>query len=329
MFITFSILPLLVIPLFDYFYSSSKWLYLYALAFILINLFIFLPKKFKFPKPDKNRFIIFVILGLLFAASVFSNSPIFVYPVITHFLLGLIFFLISFNSYSGDKEESLDKVAKFNLIGTSVVLLVCLFQLFKIPGLEFLGIDPGQFGATLGNPNFLGEYLGLSIIIQIFSLNKKRSSYKKLKIIFLLLSLVVIYITHCRSALLALMIALIFTYLGLIKKYWKKSFLIMSILAFLIFVTSSLSEKPFFPIKSGSNKARFIRYVNSLYMVKDRPFFGFGPDKFLSAYLPFKEKYKNDPEISQNVLEKNLHSTYLEIMVEYGHLFLDLLLGLW
>ena len=327
MFLTFSLLPLLVVPIFEYFYSTSKWLYLYGLVLVLISLLLFSSKKIKIPLIDGKRLFLIGFLVLFFIGNILSNGPLYIRPILINLLLGGLIAFFSFNSFLERENNTLKKVSKANSIGCFFVLLICSFQHFNIPGPEKIGLLPGQLGATFGNPNFLAEYLGLSIIIQIFSLDFVSSKVeRRFKITLLMLSFIVFYMTFCRSAFLALKLSLIITYFYLLKKYWKKCLVIFSVLFILFLSFYSLSPRKTFPSKSGSNKARFIRYVNSLYMIADRPFLGFGPDRFISEYLPYKSKYKKDPEVLGNTLERHLHSTYLETAVEFGPIFLILLL---
>lgn len=228
--------------------------------------------------------------------------------------------------------------------------LVCLYGL-----LQYFTLDPldwkekalltGRIFSSLGQPNFLGQYLIMVIPISFFSLIfiTRQLFSRFLVFILILIELFCLLFTYSRAAWLGLLVSLsIFIILFLfIKKYKKIAWSLIVIgLAGIIFLISfniiiprnSILLQPgeitfvnrlqsVFNLESGSNRIRLYYWQAGLDEFRgaswSRKIFGYGPETLSSIFIKY---YRSDWGIYEtiNTWPDRTHNAIFDIILQFG-----------
>ncbi len=186
--------------------------------------------------------------------------------------------------------------------------------------------------ASLGNPNFLAEFLVLSAPLSLYLLDDGRR-YTIFIVVFLLMGLTVFF-TYSRLAW-AVMLLFMITSIILAPVYLRRK-LIIPYLLFIILASTFF----IYHCKTGSTRAeRIIRSVNksgkcliaerevmyraAIAMLRDSSLCGLGPGAFGFNYLDYQGravKEMEDLSLKQNLIDlDHVHSDFLEIGIESGY----------
>lgn len=248
------------------------------------------------------------------------------YRTITYELF-CFFLIILFSSFSAKESSSrgfVNTLALFNLASLFYIVSVILVNVFWN--------NQNALDLFFGNRNHLAEFLGISIIIQVFCHKTYPAKFYIFRGIAFYSTIGASYIclvTLCRSVLLSLILCvLVYFLIQIFKSIRGKKFTISPtvgiILIALLLGSSFFGYKTFFSgtsetayIKSATTNLRLIRWKNTVEMIRDRPL-GFGPGNYEFAYLEYKDKKENDFEATETVLIKSPHNGYLELFSEYG-----------
>jgi|GEM_PF-2961032 putative inorganic carbon (HCO3(-)) transporter len=274
------------------------------------------------------------------------RSP-FLYPA-----LALLFFLA--RQYG--REEGRMRILIQVVLGVGG--LVCVYGLLQFAGLDlslyrlegsaFGPIRPeGRWGrpfSTLGNPNFLGEFLaGLLPLALVFYLSAGRAR-RWLGGGLLLASLFLILVSGARAALLAALGgSAFFWWEGRRRFLWRRLGPLLVAVLVLVGagmwvpgVRDSLYRSPkklaaMGAVGEGSAGARLLWWRISLEMIKARPFLGTGTGTFREAYPDFQrqffqkqrarvwiERVKAAWKDNYNATVEAPHNEYLQMAAEMG-----------
>jgi O-antigen ligase len=186
--------------------------------------------------------------------------------------------------------------------------------------------------ASLGNPNFLAEFLVLSAPLSLYLFDDGRR-YIIFIVVFLIIGLTVFF-TYSRLAW-AVMLLFMITSIVLAPVYLRRKlitpYLLLIILASTFFI---------YHYKTGSTRAeRIVRSVNrngecliaereimyraSISMLRDSSLCGLGPGAFAFNYLDYQGRAVKAMEglsLKQNLIDlDHAHSDFLEIGIESGY----------
>lgn len=310
--------------------------------------------------------IIFTILliTLYFLKSIFSekitwingrlNLPIYIFIALltislflsknieiglNHYLRFISYLILFFIVLNTIKEKGqFDSFIRFFFITSFLVALYTIIQ--------YYGLDPyygylGQLTSTIGQKNWLSNYLALifPIIFSFFLLENNRR-YK----IILFLSLLVLYTTliigQSRGIWISIITTLLFA-LFLISRYrlWEvfrfnKRWLIVLLTIFLVITVIYSTENPInksrltaieraastFDKDDPSINTRFLIWRTALEIIKDKPILGLGIGTFSYHYLDYQAAFLvNHPEyIKYNGKAAEAHNEYLHLAAETG-----------
>jgi len=314
---SFLILPLLIGPWFTNYFRTPKWVFLYGLSLILLvsskNILI----------PDVK---IKKIMGIFFAAITCVTIVHFHAPWSPLFLDILCFLVLILATYSvalNDRKKFLALIEVFNFIATGLVLLISFLQLFKVPLFYPFNLFPRDhlfyFTSFFGNPIFAGEFLASSFLIILLNLELGGPRWKKvLSLLLMAGSLLMIYLLFSRLVMLGLFLAYIIPRIGRLNFKWLFAVLGLLILTSTLLGKNPLSSDYWLEKKAESVSGRTSLILNSLAMIKERPFFGVGPGRFPISYVPFAKKVKIDPWVSEYRFRDDPHSGPIRMAVEFG-----------
>ena len=352
---------LAIVFLVPLFFSWSFWSFeafeinkivLFRCLLILGCLFYFLKVLLKgsLDIPRKKYLFIFLFFLLIsfFASSFLSGSQDLslwgkygreqgLYSLISYviFLLLLAFYL-----------RDLKQVKRILLAIMLSSLAVCLYG-----GAQFLGLDyinwqepatkTGRIFSTLGQPNFLGHFLIMTIpLIMYFLLFVARKKWiKLLSFILFLLNIFCLISTYSRAAWIGFALSFFIFLIGVLFLKNKKisailTFLIVSLALILtLFLSYSGQIRTpdkddalwvrrilgSFEIDSGSVNLRLAYWKAGLNEIKSMPlprlFFGYGPDSLGDVYL---KNYDTSWAIYESLPPDRSHNFLLDIIISFG-----------
>lgn len=172
-------------------------------------------------------------------------------------------------------------------------------------GLQWMGLlhNNNLFfvtGGTLGNPNVLAMVLLLSILSGIFLIKRVRLHFLKYLIrVFLLLALLVIVYTRCRTAILA---GIFIGFFILFKNIWIANRVTKPLRIGTLLGASTLFIFLLFE-KSESLIGRYLIWQSSFVKICEKPFWGHGISSFHQVY----------PDAQRLFLETNSNTNFLKL----------------
>ncbi|OGE37817.1 hypothetical protein A3D79_02020 [Candidatus Daviesbacteria bacterium RIFCSPHIGHO2_02_FULL_39_8] len=207
-------------------FGINSGITLLDLSVIILSIFGLINLKRKIPKP--SLWFVFAICFILIATISLIFTPLrlnfkeyfisFSY-ILRFFLYALLGFLIYCGAISGFKRNIISILTFCGL----VLAVTGLIQLIFLPDLMFLsnfGWDPHYFraAATFLDPNFLGSFLVLSLIL-IFQKFTTAKKWNKIEILSFALIYIALLTTFSRGAYLAFLVS--FLYISMLRKSVK------------------------------------------------------------------------------------------------------------
>lgn len=265
--------------------------------FLLIISWIFYKLKYNKTRKYflKKSILIFVSVSLISLVLNFYNLTI------DKFFISFLY-LVRFFSYASlyfiIKEFNLNiknKISFFLLLSGFLTVVIGYVQYFFYPNLKnlfYLGWDEHLYRmfSSFLDPNFAGAFFVLYFIYTLSFVKEyfiKRKNYSLMFVGFLLIfTLIAIYLTYSRSALIMLFISII-TFLILNK---KSKFILITILflILMIFVSpKSFQTEGTNLLRTVSSEARIISMKQGLYIFEKNPVLGVG----FNAYRYAQNKY--------------------------------------
>ncbi len=318
---SFFVIPLCYFKQLDDYFITTKWA-----AFLVGSFFLILlsrPRQFPFSK----------FSGWIFSLAIayFSLKCLLFWPIPYWFSLTFAYALLAytalFTEVLATEEQELGKrISQYIRAATLVLLVHGLFQIlrkdFLFPELVPDGIRPFSF---FGNPNFTAEFLGVSLIVQYFSLKELKSQVSRLpafrSLMFVWTALYVVLLfgrgIWVGMAIVALMEWAKSSRLSI--NFKKFSFLLTGVLL-LILLLPGHSSGDLFRLFHGKWLDTFGRaplWLNSLALTKAHPW-GVGPNQFGFAYVPFSNAVLHDGTDLQTTLMTSPHNELLHLAIEYG-----------
>lgn len=239
-------------------------------------------------KPDNflRYQLLFAIFGVL---SLVANSLIFHdinFPVS---LLYAIRYIVYLNLLTiGPLWSDIKNIRLVIIMSGAVTLIVGFIQFFfynNLQNLFYLGWDNHLYRlfSSFLDPNYAGvffvvySFFLLSIVIR----EPFRRVYFHLIVAFF--SLVAIYITYSRTALIALASGVV-TF-GIVKRKFKFIVIVLSILVFLVFLTSDTSVEGLNPLRTASTSERVKSMKEAVFISLQNPIFGVGFNAYRYAQV--------------------------------------------
>lgn len=265
--------------------------------------------KFKLKSPPlfikaSLLFIFITILSLLLSPIKLNISQ---YINSFSYIMRFSFFIIlGWLIYSGtfsDLKKNISNILIFSGIGLSILGILQLIFLPDLRFLEFLGWDPHYFRtvSTFIDPNFLGSYLVLTLILIVqsgVSLNKRIGN------IFLILLFIALLTTFSRGAYLAFLTS--FLTISFLYKSFRFGIITILLFALLLsgfFVYQRLVAQPRGIDRDQSAQLRFNTWQQGWQLFRSNPLLGVGFNTYryaLKQYNLGNEQFLKSPGSSTN-----------------------------
>lgn len=230
-----------------------------------------------------------------------------------------IFFVIS--SLDKKFKKTINKILLFDGL---LILILGFVQYFLYPNLRnlyYLGWDEHNYRmfSVFLDPNFAGAFFVLFLLFLVGLMHTYLGTKQKMYTILLaaisIFTLIAIFLTYSRSAILMLAAGLS-VYLILIGKEKFLPTLFIGIIAVIVFLTPTYNKENTNLFRVTSSMARVETYNNSLKIIKDHPFFGVG----FNAYRYAQQKYKFRPVETKysSHADAGVDNSFLFVLVTTG-----------
>lgn len=203
----------------------------------------------------------------------------------------------------------IELILKFLIFTSLLIVIYGLYQYIKFGG------RVGSFSGVMNGPHNLSIITLLIISISIIKFNAIRFRFNFLILITISLNIFILYSSLTRGAIIAFMSGLIAIFLfSKIKK--KVKFLIFTLIAFSLLITSNLIYDNFIQKRKGSNDIRWQLAQFGIEVIKENPFTGIGYKQFNSYFQDNHSRYGIDPIHPQ--FTGHAHNTFIEIGASVG-----------
>ena len=283
-------------------------------------------------------FLIFLVWIMRLRREGLARTPLDL-PIFTFLLLTTVSFLYSSNMSLGVKElvqfiaifllyylfvnnirnkEEIKRIVLLLIISGSIVSIVALYQYFSRSGIVISPFVVSVAGTFHGQPNALGAYLGMVILLTAGMFIYSRGKERSLLGLTLLLFSLALFFTFSRSAWLGVTGSLVIVLSCRKRKFFFFFLLAVGLILLFDFLsrTNFLGKGIYFllSLKRTSQQERILLSQAALEMMRDRPLLGVGPGNF-SYLLP---KYASQLEQTNRLV----HNFVLQLGAENGILAL-------
>lgn len=322
------LIPLLhTVYIFDNF-TFIKWFAVHFIAILaLISLFFY--KEFYTAKLPKWIVYSLFMMALIFIGHlILGHTSIVSFPLADR--LSLLTLTLCFCGFFHQKKISFQILLLPTLLSTFIVCSYGFYQMLSLTGVN------DNFTSTFGNTNMTAQFLGFSILIQIFAKPWPKQTLSKmdwLRLSIFFLSIVYLTLLMCRSIFLGLACCTPFLFF---KGTKPKAILLCVIAAVAVFVGVYIRAKPAeqlqrtkqFELQNTTANQRFEQWKSSFKMIQDQPF-GMGPGAYEFGSIPYFIDTPLPPQ--ENLVYRSPHNEFLRFAVEDGIIFtiLFLVIGVW
>ena len=265
--------------------------------FLLIFSWIFFKLRFKKERKYflKKPILIFVSVSAVSLILNFYNLTLETFSISFLYLARFIAYVSLYFITKEFDSNTKNKISILLLFSGFITVLIGYVQYFYYPNLGnliYLGWDEHLYRmfSSFLDPNFAGIFFVIYFIYTLVFVKNyliRRNIYKLILVTLLsIFTLLAVYLTYSRSALIMLFISII-TFLILSKKS-KLIFIVVLILSLLIFVApKSFKTEGTNLLRTVSSEARITSMKYGLYIFEKNPIFGVG----FNAYRYAQNKY--------------------------------------
>ena len=306
-------------------FTVIKWFAVYTLALLSLPLLLSY-KKLSLPQLPKWAWFCFLIATLLFLGHIVANQTHW-FSSFTADRLSLVVLTLYFFNYFRQNKNGFQWLWLPTLISTALVVIWGLIQVSQVRG---FGDD---FSSSFGNTNMTGQFLGFSILIQLFAIpwSEQKQSIKILRLAVLFITVTYLTLLMCRSVSLGLAFCAPLLFL---KNSRRQFFTLIGTAALAVALgiflraqpAESLQRTKQFELANDTTNQRLSMWKQSLKIVMDHPF-GIGPGAYEFGAVPYAINTEMPPK--EDLVYKSPHNEILRILVEDGVPFFLIMLPLW
>ncbi len=330
-------LPLIFLPFVNLNFQLAKVVFarsVILLFFLFWGFALIKNKKIKIPSALKNVNIVkclVFLLSVLLISNLLSIAPKLsfwggyfrIQGLYTYIHYFLFFFLIL---------STFQKDIQWNKANKCICFIYITLLLLSV--LQFFGFDlffyqkfqghGNRISASFLNPNFFASFIVLVAFPVLAFLNKKKNFYLGL---IILLSFFVLVLTGSKGGVIGFLAGfLLYAFMNIRflkeKKYLYFSGIIFTLILCVILAATQISYLSRFELKEENLLSSHIRiniWEDSLKMIEDKPFFGFGLETFPIVFHKYADAEKYDTENLFGIIDKP-HNTFIESAYSTGFL---------
>ena len=285
---------------------------------ILVLTFLYYFKEKKFPKNNFFKFhLLFLIAGTLsLVVNLIMHPDI---KFLQSFLYSLRYIAYLSLLIAPLDKNSMPGIKKALIWSGTAVLLIGFWQFFfyyDLYSLFYLGWDDHLYRmfSTFLDPNFAGVFFILLFFLLLGKIIKENFIHVYKEIIFSFFTLVALYLTFSRTALVALAAGLI-TFTIVTRKY-KAMFITFLVLVVFLFIISDTHVEGLNPLRTASTSKRIDSYKESVEIISKNSFIGVGFNAF--RYAQVRYGYRNQQGASWSNADAGTDNSLLFAFVTTG-----------
>lgn len=293
----------------------------------------------KYSAVSKNRLSkpILLFISIAFLSLLFNYSNLKTHEFVISFL-----YLLRFASYagiyfviSGFDLRFKRKILILLIISGVLVVLSGFIQYFFYPSLKnlfYLGWDDHMFRmfSTFLDPNFAGSFFVLYLIILLGILFQALNKKNMVLIIFIgvlsVLTLVSIYLTFSRSALIMLFIS-ISAFAALTKKIKLINVIVLISIVFFAISSRSYHIENINLFRIVSTEARIDSAKNAIQIIKDSPVLGIGFNAY--RYAQIRYNFRHGEGAIRSHADAGTDNSFLFVLATTGIVGFTVYLYMW
>jgi hypothetical protein len=171
-----------------------------------------------------------------------------------------------------------------------VLLVIGFIQFFfynNLRNLFYLGWDEHLYRlfSTFLDPNYIGVFFVLFFFTLLIRIIKFEFRFVYIEIIVAFFTLIAIYLTYSRTALVVLFVG--FLTLAIIKKKYKEMLSVFFVLVFFLLLFSDTSIEGLNPFRTRSSNERIISSIEVSKIIQNNPLIGVGLNAFRYAQIRY------------------------------------------
>jgi len=278
-------------------FGSTIRLFVQITNFSLLGVLFFKHYGFNFSKyPKIPKSILYFLVLYYFSMIVPTIFSQHFYAGITMIVRQTIFFIIAYIFFSFIKDIIFVKTIIISLIVVSLIIALSSIYQFYDGGFNLVDVALGmrhnlvdvalgmrhRIASIISNPLKATTFFILTIpLVLTFGFSNKYKDNKKIFLFISSILLIGLILIISRSAILVIFLSLMFIIHQLNKNWFKKSIIIMFILALLFFLIEPIydSISLLFKIKIGLSQRDYF-WEMAFNVIKDNPIIGIGPGSF-------------------------------------------------
>lgn len=315
------LVPLAYFPYFEETHLPAKWIVFYLAAFCAA-----LGAKRSLSMHE--NVVLIAALASMLVIDALNGRPSVMTPLTLVAFCGI---------YSFAKGEV--QAATYSALLRANLISAILVMIFVAAGvvLSALGRASPYLVNPLGHGNYLAEFLALTFGIQLFEYLSDESrmtenvSKKWIRLACVVVSLAFVLVLRSRAALAGLCVSMVLICIFAREQVFAKKIAKTALVSALIlgpvlwifydkfWVIHGLNPDgpSVAEIKSASAEIRRARWMNTVEMIREKPF-GYGSTGYEWGYLSFSRRKAVDIEINKAVIATSPHNIILEIIVKCG-----------
>jgi len=335
MFLMYAILvffvPILFTPFTQEAFEFPKITLIYVLGTLIFSLFLLFNKKLQFRHFNLViPLLVIYIVSTLFSLDVYTS----IWGYYSRFMGLIAFIFFVFLSYISSEIFSKDDFYKLFTLSLFSTFLVSLYGIFQYSHVE-------RIYSTIGQPNWLAQYLLLSIPLIVYLYVSKKFSFSKPFYIILLILYTSVFmsfwLSFSLSGFLGLFISLFFFPKGDTKRYMHLLLISLVIIFTNFSFFSARVNDTYIDVKRFITES-FTVYAEDSYLISDPGFirkevwkgtiniflaspknmlFGIGPQTFPYVFPFYRNALLNYSSEWDYIINRP-HNYYLELLVELG-----------
>ncbi len=278
---------------------------------IAVMTLLYLAKRKKTPNSNFFKFqLFFVFIGVAsLIVNFFLHSDVkfiqsFLYSL--RYLAYLLLFVAPITSISVKRMKIL------LLLSGSIVVLIGFWQFFfyyDLYKLFYLGWDNHLYRmfSSFLDPNFAGVFFVIFLFYVLWRITSNKFEHVYKEIIIAFCTLIAMYLTFSRTALVALFAGVIS--FAVLKKKMKEVLLVTVLLIAFLFLISDTHVEGLNPLRIASSSKRIDSVKESLDIISKNPLFGVGFNAFRYAQLRYG--YRNEKGASWSNADAGTDNSFL------------------
>lgn len=208
----------------------------------------------------------------------------------------IFFFIILFILYQLIKDKKTLLAVILAIISAHFIISISVFYEFMMSGFNFFSPKGllERFTGIMDNPNFVGltAIISTSFLVMLLFIERLKK-YRTIWIALLLINFIVILLTDSRSAVISILLGVIFILYHLNRKVLVYTLVSGISIILILLIIPSVQDMLMIMLRPSEISARNYFWDSGIEMFKDHPIFGVGAERFPEYFFTYLSAYAN------------------------------------